>query len=344
MLRSEYANALKPFIPSEAFRPARYKLIWIGLYSTLALATLWMFARVNAWYLYAVLCLFQSFILASLAFLAHELSHASIIPGKRVRYLLELWQWGINLVPPTMWQKVHNQTHHTHAATIADPDRNFIATENCRSTAIYERLFYPQKSSPKFNPLIGFHFVPYVIRNIIAVFLGSKNKPTIVPAMPSYSQFDIFKIIFELVWIVALQIAIYLIVGSWQAYVFASPIAILCTSTIVMIYIFTNHWLNPITQIADPVVGSTSVIVPKFWNKMHFNFSYHTEHHVFPSLNSDYYPNVSEALAKLYPDRYNRMRLSHAWQLLWKLDRFSEHCLPRSQNEFGPKAGIQNTL
>jgi fatty acid desaturase len=69
-------------------------------------------------------------------------------------------------------------------------------------------------------------------------------------------------------------------------------------------HFFTNHFIKPLREGNDPLVASTSVLVPDLFNRLHFNFSYHTEHHVFPNINSDYYPLVSELLKERYSDRH----------------------------------------
>ena len=55
---------------------------------------------------------------------------------------------------------------------------------------------------------------------------------------------------------------------------------------------------------------------------LHDNFSYHTEHHVFPSMNPKFYPEVSRLLQEHFPERYNRIPLREAWRRLWLRDEF----------------------
>jgi fatty acid desaturase len=58
-------------------------------------------------------------------------------------------------------------------------------------------------------------------------------------------------------------------------------------------------------------------VLPVFdW--LHSNFSYHTEHHLFPNVSADFYPLVSKLLLEHYPTRYHRIPLAEAWRLLWK--------------------------
>jgi fatty acid desaturase len=95
-----------------------------------------------------------------------------------------------------------------------------------------------------------------------------------------------------------------------------------------MLYVFTNHFLNPLCEHSDPLVGSTSVIVPRWMDWLHDNFSYHTEHHVFPGMNPRYYPEVSRLLQKHFPDRYNRVPFGEAWRRIWQQEEFISESKP----------------
>ncbi|MEB3219939.1 MAG: fatty acid desaturase, partial [Nostocales cyanobacterium 94392] len=44
--------------------------------------------------------------------------------------------------------------------------------------------------------------------------------------------------------------------------------------------------------------------------------SYHTEHHVFPTINSDYYPLVQQLLIEKFPEKLNLIPIQEAWRLM----------------------------
>jgi fatty acid desaturase len=117
--------------------------------------------------------------------------------------------------------------------------------------------------------------------------------------------------------IITFQYAIFHFVGDdFERFLFASPVAILITSSIAMSYIFTNHFLNPLSARSDPLATTTSIVVYRLFDRLHLNFSYHTEHHIFPGMNSDYYPKVSHLLKDYYGNRYNRIGFGDAWNRL----------------------------
>jgi fatty acid desaturase len=75
------------------------------------------------------------------------------------------------------------------------------------------------------------------------------------------------------------------------------------------------------TIVNDPLLNSVSLRVYKLFDQLHLNFSYHTEHHIFPGMNSDYYPMVQELLETHYPERMNLIDAGKAWDLLRQTPR-----------------------
>ena len=320
---AHYVRALKSRLPAEAFAPSPKKLCIVAAHLAIISAS-YTAARHNTnIVLFGVLCVVIGHSTACLGFLAHELSHGAIVRNRSIRYPLEVLLWGLNAMPATMWLLLHNYSHHVHGNTSADPDRNYIKSElETPSPWLrrwYSKLFFPHQYSSIWNPLVWLHFVTYIIRHLLAVWYPDGSWPSIVTHKPSYTRAHRFRIVLELVFIELLQFGIYWLVGlRWQAYVWVSPIALLFTSTFVMAYIWTNHNLHGLFEIHDPVASSTYVAVHPKLDRRHSKFSYHTEHHIFPSMNSDFYPIVSKVLREIYPDRYQRLPIKEAWRRLFQ--------------------------
>jgi fatty acid desaturase len=104
-----------------------------------------------------------------------------------------------------------------------------------------------------------------------------------------------------------------------------------------MFYIYTNHMLCRMTDINDPLVNSISIRVPKLFDLLHFNFSHHTEHHIFPGLNSDYYPVVQSLLKAQYGDRFHLLDAGKAWKLMLQTPRHY-----KDENTFTDSLGVQS--
>jgi fatty acid desaturase len=88
-----------------------------------------------------------------------------------------------------------------------------------------------------------------------------------------------------------------------------------------MSYIATQHFLSPLGDQNNPLDNSISLKTFKVLDFMHFKFSYHTEHHFFPSLNHQYLPIISEKLKELKPDNYIQAPHISVIKLLYKTPR-----------------------
>ena len=324
---SEYVNALRCQLPSRAFAAAPQKL-WMVLGHLIIVLASYLGIRYSPFIAYdALLSLVIAHSFICIAFLAHELSHNAIIRNRSIRYPLEVLLWGLNAIPATMWQRLHNHSHHIQGNTIRDPDRYFVKSElqppGSPVRRWYAKLCFPHRSNPMWNPLVWFHFITYIARHLIAFCYPGNRIPSIVTHKPAYTRPQRFRILIELVCIALLQYAIYEIVGArWQSFIWASPIALLFTSVFIMAYIWTNHYLHGLREIHDPVGSSTSVIVHPFFDILHCHFSYHTEHHIFPTMNSDYYPLVSDLLSERYPDRYHRLPIREALRQVFQNEQY----------------------
>lgn len=260
--------------------------------------------------------------LACLGFIAHEVSHNAVIRGRASKHAVLLWTFGLNFVSPTMWNRLHNDAHHGNAGTPGDPDRPFLEHEITRATTWYSALFYPSASSWK-TVLVFCHFISYLLRNMAAVFYPAESKPSVVSSKPSYQDRERVLTALEIAWMLGLQYGIWLAAGStWWGFLWASIVPLCITSAIVMGYVFTQHFLNSIEHDTDPISGTTSLIVPRWIDWLHCNFSFHTEHHVFPTMNSSYYPLVSTLLRKEAGNDYMRVEPWEAWRKLWKTRMF----------------------
>lgn len=323
MSAGEYTRVLRPLLPAEVFLPSKRPLIAItGHLLVIACCYFWLRSTSALW-VGPVTTLIIGHSLGCLGFLAHDVSHGSVIREATPRWLLEMLLFGLNGTTPTVWRRVHNQTHHAETNTVLDPDRPFRRNEATWKTILYNRVFYPNDRSPLRQALWMFHLVAYIARNTISALLPGQLKLSVVPYKPTYCNAQKISLLVETLIVVLINVVIWHAVGGdWWRYLWASPIAMLGASSLLMLYIFTNHFLNPLYERTDPVVGSTSVIVPRWMDWLHDYFSYHTEHHLFPSMGARHYPKVCRLLQEHFPERYNRIPLREAWERLWRQDEF----------------------
>jgi fatty acid desaturase len=318
MNSSDYARVLMPEIPRQAFEPAPRKLLIVAVHLGVIIGG-WIALPLVGHVYRLPLSLAIGLSLSCIALIAHDVSHRNVVNNKFLLYPLELLLWSLVCVPATVWRRVHSY-HHIATNSLDDPKRHFLKSEATVATTIYGALFYPHRGL-KYNPLCLLYFATTNIRNIVAAFYVGDFKPRLVPSKPTYTHRDRLKIIFELAVIVAIQVAIWAGVGHSE-FVFASLFPILMTSAVTSLYLFASHAFKPLRDDGDVLEASTSIVLPSIIDKLHVNQSYHTEHHLFPNMNPDYYPLIGKLIEQNFPGSYHRIPISVAWSKIWNLPLF----------------------
>lgn len=301
-----YTARLKQYIPKEAFKPATYKLIPMSIH--VALVFVWLF--VISAYPTALAIVGLSVLIgisyACLFLFCHELTHGTIVRKQPYRYWAELFYWSFSGMPPTMWEKVHNYSHHKSMNNYDDPDRRTFKSEKNFWNTIYNAFIYPNKTL-RFSFTVGFAMIFYTSKHVAAVFFSSGSKPAIVTFRPNYTRKEQWKVFFEFLFVLFVQGIILWILG-WKLYLIVSLVSWFIYSAGLIIFIITQHLRNPnYKDTADPLLVTTSVIVPAWLDKLIDWHSYHVEHHVFPGINFDYYPEISKHIEREFPERYIRI-------------------------------------
>jgi len=246
---------------------------------------------------------------ACLGFLAHEILHGAVTKKAWLRNSLGVICFLPFCLGPRLWRKWHNVEHHANTQNDEDDPDAMGTLESLRERP-FLRAFY--KVAPWLRSLFTFiSFTFWFTLHGFGMFLRF---------LPDFKREERPMVIAQLVGPALLWIALFFVLGPANA-LFAIVIPMLCANFIVMSYIATNHLLNPLTEVNDPLANSLSVQVPKIVDVFHFNFSHHTEHHVFPVMNAKYLPKVKELLKEKWPERYNEMPHWKALRALWKTPR-----------------------
>ncbi|GEA33211.1 hypothetical protein CDIOL_41340 [Clostridium diolis] len=212
-------------------------------------------------------------------------------------------------IGPNLWIKWHNMSHHANTQhEINDPDA-WMSFEQFSNRAFIKYIY---KLPLWFRSLFSFSAL-----SISFTLHGTRMFFIYVKEFKRQKSIKLW-IQFILPWIIWIGLFFLVETDKW---IFSYLLPFLIGNFIVMCYISSNHRLNPLVPINDPLVNSLSVTVPKWLDVLHFNFSYHTEHHLFPGMNPKYYSLVKEEILKLWPDRYHQMPLLSALKLLWKTPR-----------------------
>jgi fatty acid desaturase len=258
-----------------------------------------------------------------LLFATHDMMHGSVIKNSRLSDLIGLVGLALLWMPPTLWKSVHNRQHHGQTNSLQDPDRSYLADQSKTWGKWIQNLVIP---SAEVNGLfLVFGMVTawgtHTFRHLTSVLFFNHNDVDYVPAAVVVSAKKRRSIAIEALVIAVIHLGILWYIHNPIGIVLAYLLPIFIGYAGVMFYIYTNHFLCPMTEVNDPLVNSVSLRMPKFFDLLHFNFSYHTEHHIFPGLNSDYYPAVQALLQTHYPDRYNLIPGTEAWKLLLNTPR-----------------------
>ena len=327
--QAEYAKQLRPLLPLAAFRPDRSK-IGILLINVAILLLGWGIAdRLPEWnnyflWLYLPLTLIMGNSVIVLLFCTHDLMHSSMISSPFLRRAISLVGLAMLWTPPTFWKAVHNREHHSKTNSLQDPDRNYLHAQPKTWGKWIQNLFVPSAEVHPFWLILGTGYAwgVHTFRNLSSVLLFNHAQTEYPVTAFTVSAKERRAIAFELAIILAIHLSILSYLGLHPIKLILSyflPIWIGYSG--VMFYIYTNHMLCRMTSINDPLINSVSLRVPKIFDLLHLNFSYHTEHHIFPGVASSYYPEVQALLQAKYPDRFNLLNAGEAWGLMLQTPR-----------------------
>lgn len=329
--QSIYAKKLRPMLPAEAFQPDWSKLVVLFINIAILLLGWGIASYLDQWPRYLLwLYLPCSVVMANcviiLAFIGHDLMHGSVVRKSRWVYIVTLFSQSILWISPTLWKNIHNRVHHTKTNSLADPDRNYLYQQPKAIGKRIQNSLVPSSTVTIPGLILGMltAWGVYGFRHLVAIlFFGDKDCPH-VAAQFSVKPKEKRAIAAEFLLMVLLHLCL-------LVYLQFDPIKLILAYFLpiglgyagMIFYIYTNHMFCRMTEINDPLVNSVSIKVPKFIDLIHCNFSYHAEHHIFPGLNSDYYPLVRECLAELYPERMGYViTAKEAWRLLLTTPRY----------------------
>ena len=329
MTQADYAKKLRPLLPSEAFLPDQDK-VWILLINLMIMIVGWAIASYLdrwSWYylwLYLPIAVIMGNSVIVLLFSTHDLLHSSAISNPWLRRVISLFGLTMLWMPPTLWKAVHNREHHNKTNSEQDPDRSFLFSQPNNWGKWIQNAFIPSSEVNPIGLVVGMahSWGIHTFRNLTSVLFFNNRSAQYPVVAFSISEKERTAIALELLAIISLHLTIVLSLGF-------SPIKLLLSYFLpiwigysgLIFYIFTNHLLCCMTDKNDVLVNSLSIRVPKIFDLLHINFSYHTEHHIFPGMNPSYYPMVQELLLTHYPDQFNLMDADKAWKLMLETPR-----------------------
>ena len=287
---------IKADLPPDTFERQPRRALWFVPLAATAVAATATIIRADApWYADLLLGLVIGYCYAAMGFLAHEALHGALVGSRRLQNALGYLGLGPVLVSPILWRTWHNQIHHGKT-NMGDADPDSFGTlaryEKAPSTRFVARLAPGSRHwSSAFFFAYWFTFHGQVVLWIQARFVRS------------FARLDRRRAILD----TAACATVWAFV-AWQAgplgSLFAVVVPIAVANATLMSYISTNHFMRPMTETNDPIENSMSVTTLPVIDRLHFNFSHHVEHHLFPTMSAKRAPRVRAWLRANEADRY----------------------------------------
>jgi fatty acid desaturase len=249
---------------------------------------------------------------AGLTFLGHETLHGGTVRGRRVRHLVGWIAFLPFVLSPRLWMVWHNREHHGHTNhSELDPDRY-------PSLPVYNGSRVVRVVTDSFS--LGARRWTGVL-SLLFGFTGQSSKILLdAHARGWMSKTQHRLALGEAALGIALWATVAWLVGP-LGFVFVFVLPLIVANWIVMAFILTNHSLNPITDVNDPLVNSLSVTVPRLCEWVSLGFGYHVEHHLFPAMSTRHGPRLRALLLERWPERYQSMPLGQALLALHRTAR-----------------------
>lgn len=305
----EYTRELKRRLPRSYFEPVPARALWILPHLFVIAGSYWLTLRFDALLVKAAAALLTGLSFASLGFLAHEILHGSVVRTPLLRDLLG----GLCFLPfclgPKLWRKWHNVEHHGHTQHDDDDPDAMGTLEDYRERPSLQVLY---ALAPRLRSLLTFAAFTFWFS-----FHAFEMLRRFAPEFKGRDRLVVWGQFFG-------PAAFWCLLLAWLgpvnfAFAYVAPLFI--ANFVVMSYIATNHLLNPLTPVNDPLANSLTVQTARLLDVLHFNFSHHTEHHLFPAMNPKYAPKVKALVKELWPERYNEMSHWKALVVLWRTPR-----------------------
>src|ERR1041385_367912 len=304
-------TAVKAELAPAVFARRPWRCLWMlpllafDVSLSLLLVRVWM-----PWYCAVPLALLLGNLRASALFFAHEVVHGATVHKRWLQNVLAFPACMTFFFSPNTWRIWHNRSHHGHTNQPGkDPD-NFGTLEEFRKSDRRTRWF--SKFAPGgghwLSAIYLFAFFAIQAQNVI----WAKSM-----RMPGYEQFSRVR--------AALETAFYVMFWSTVAFltgvrgtllIVLLPMAI--GNAVILSYVLTNHMLRPLRTSEETLTTTMSVRTLRLFDWMHFYFSHHVEHHLFPTVCSSQMPKIRRVLQERFGSQY--LCPPH-WQAVWMIFR-----------------------
>ncbi len=326
-----YRQQIRRALPAEYFRPDSKQYLWFFVHFGVIAACLWALSQhFNPW-LAPLIVLVLGHSYGCLGFLGHDVLHGGTIKNLFWRDVLGGIAFSPFFISPKLWRRWHNADHHTHTQVRGvDPDHLFTI-EDYKHNPVLKLLY---RLSPLARNLVIFSSFAYrmtqqQIRMAILYTMSAK--------VPTLEKVIIWS---QLLAQVGFWVGLTYAIGGWSLVLWGYGLPMLVANAMVISYIATNHFLNPLGDERDVLATSLTVTLPKWlqWlDPWHAHFGAHVAHHLFPQSSAMHSRAIEAKAAELFPDRYHSMPLFTALKMLWNTPWIYED----DQTLIDPQRGIR---
>jgi fatty acid desaturase len=306
---NELKALIRRALPADASHPRARRIAGgvLILLSVLA-ASLYLASAQPSWPLALGVSVALGNLYVTLMFYGHEVSHGTILRPGPVRSAFQYCAVFIYVVSPHLWKHWHNCTHHPNTnIPTRDPDCfPPLAMEEEREGAFawVARRIVP--GSGHWLSLFNL-FIQFTLQGQVVLWRDSRGW--------RYRRFNRRRAMVDSLGMLLFWLVLGFCLGL-RGTVFVIVIPMLVANIVIMAYVHTNHLLRPLVDSPRVLDSSMSVRTFRFLDFIHLHFGHHVEHHLFPNLSHEYYPQVRELLLRYAPDSY--LAPTH-WRTLWVL-------------------------
>ncbi len=303
-----HAREVRPHLPATVFRPVPRRLWWLPVHLAVVVGAAAAAIAGAPWYLALAAAIVAGHSWGCLGFLAHETMHHAVTRSRAVERVVGFIGFAPYCLSPMLWNAWHNQAHHGNTGKpVADPD-GFGTLRFWEKSRVVRALETFAPGSRRARSAV-FLFVWFSVHSLLVLVFHSERNGY-------YARVSRRTVYAESATMLALWLAVLALVGPWS-FVFVYVVPVLVANAVVMSYIATNHFLNPLTETNDPLANTLSVTAPGWLEVLHLQFGYHVEHHLFPTVSGCHAPAVRDVVRRLYGDRYLTMPHVRALRLLY---------------------------
>jgi fatty acid desaturase len=296
-MRSEHVlkARIRAELPAEVFAPRPWRALWaLPLAGSIAALSATLVVFHLPWYLALAGAFLLGNLYGSFFFFGHEMAHGGMLRSRRAQdgfLFLTFLVYGLS---PHLWRVWHHQAHHAHAnLEDRDPDNFGTLAEFLRTPAT---RFFTRFAPGSRHWLSALYLFSFFTVHTQSILWKKSHRPEFVRLHRRRAEAE-----------TGLMMAFWLALGTAigpQASLYVIVLPMMGANFVILSYIVTNHMMRPLSPHRDTLGTTMSVTTLGWLDRIHFHFSHHVEHHLFPTLSTCYAPLIRARLLELVPDRY----------------------------------------